>query len=416
MNTHELARRESYLKGLAADLEKKVKAVKTNAQLKVLEPDLDRLQQAFESLDFEKRRIESTKAFNEKNGHGFGNAKGHDINSVEKKAVVPELSSIPEVEWRGLYEAAVRKNQTYRIDTRHIADVTTKAPFAESGFTSGSLPPTLLPSLTLDLPYEQNDAFASFKQMPAPDSRAVEYIQHTGNAAAASAVSELGVKPDLGLQLTTVTTPYVKIGATASASMEALNDFGTFMTWIPGELQRAIIDARTNEVLNGSGSSPHMLGILNTSGTLTRSVGSDTPLDAIRKAANDIRVGSSFAEASLVLTHPTTWQDLTLVKSTTGNYVLDPDNPNRLGDLHSIFGMRVVTNTYCPAGTAIVCDPNWIYAWTRMGLTIDMNSLGSDASTNYWTQNATSFRAEGRWAIGVARPTAVNIVTGLSSS
>jgi hypothetical protein len=49
-------------------------------------------------------------------------------------------------------------------------------------------------------------------------------------------------------------------------------------------------------------------------------------------------------------------------------------------------------------------------------MTLDVNSLGSDATTNYWTQNAVSFRVEGRWAIGLARPTAVNIVTGLPSS
>ena len=69
-----------------------------------------------------------------------------------------------------------------------------------------------------------------------------------------------------------------------------------------------------------------------------------------------------------------------------------------------------------PAGTAIVADSQFIYAWIRHGLTIDMNSLGSDASTNYWTQNAVSFRCEERIAIGLARPTAVNIVTGLPSS
>jgi hypothetical protein len=38
------------------------------------------------------------------------------------------------------------------------------------------------------------------------------------------------------------------------------------------------------------------------------------------------------------------------------------------------------------------------------------------AGTNLWTQNAISFRCEERVALGVARPTAVNIVTGLPSS
>jgi HK97 family phage major capsid protein len=133
-----------------------------------------------------------------------------------------------------------------------------------------------MPQLFLDLPYEPDRAFSHFKQLTAPEARAVEYIQHTGNTNPAAAVAELGTKPDLGMELTTVTTPFVKIAAIASASTEVLQDERAFMQWIPMELQRAIIDAETNEVVNGNGTGPNMLGLLNTSGVLTRALGSDT--------------------------------------------------------------------------------------------------------------------------------------------
>jgi HK97 family phage major capsid protein len=212
--------------------------------------------------------------------------------------------------------------------------------------------------------------------MPAPESVAVEYLQHTGNTNPAAPVAELGVKPDLGMQLTTVTTPYVKIAALASVSMEALQEFEAFLQWVPRELQRAVIDCETNEVVNGSGTAPHMRGLLNTSGTLTRAIGSDTPVDCVRKAINDLRVGASFVTANLILMNPTTWQDLTLQKSTQGQYLLNPSDPNALGTLTTIFGCNVITNTYIAPGTAIVCDSNFIYAWTRRGLTVDMNAHG----------------------------------------
>jgi hypothetical protein len=105
--------------------------------------------------------------------------------------------NIPVSEYKGMYHAAVKRLPSYRVDIDH-ADVTVKSPFAESGFTSGTLPPTLLPKLTLDLPYQPDRAFAHFKQMPAPESIGVEYIQHTGNTNPAAAVAELGTKPDLG--------------------------------------------------------------------------------------------------------------------------------------------------------------------------------------------------------------------------
>jgi hypothetical protein len=375
--------------------------------LKSVTKEMNSWQEKWDDLAWERKRFESDQFNKLRNG---GNALGYDGGDAQTKAVTKTVSplQVPVSEYRGLYEAVTRKLPSYRIDT--------KAAFAESGFTSGTLPPILMPQLSLDLPYEPDRAFSHFRQLSAPEAASVEYIQHTSNTNPAAAVAELGTKPDLGMVLTTVTTPYVKIAALASVSMEALSDFGKFMSWVPQELQRAVIDAETNEVVNGSGSSPHMRGILNTSGVLTRAIGADTPIDALRKGINDIRVGSSFAKADLILTHPTTWADLTLQMSTTGQYLLNPDDPAALGDLDNVFGCKVITNAYVPAGTAIVLDSNWVYAWTRHSLTIDINQYGSDGSTNYWTQNAVSFRCEERVAIGVARPTAVNLVTGLPSS
>ena len=383
---------------------------------KSVNKEMDAWQAKWDDLAWERKRFEAERS--NKVRLSSGNALGYDGETT--KAVTKTVSplQIPVSEYRGLYEATVRRLPTYRIDSRSFADnVSTKAPFAESGFTSGNLPPILLPQMTLDLPYEPDRAFEAFRQLTTPEARSVEYLQHTGNTNPAAAVAELGVKPDLGMQLTTVTTPFVKIAALASISMEALADFRTFMQWVPHELFAALVDAETNQFLNGTGGGANMLGILNTSGVLTRAIGSDTPIDCIRKAINDIRIGSSFAKADVVITHPTTWADLTLQKSTTGQYLLNPDDPAALGDLHNVFGCKVLTNTYCPAGTAIVADSNWIYAWTRQSLTLDINQYGTDSSgTNLWTQNAVSYRAEERIAIGVARPTAVNIVTGLPSS
>ena len=67
-------------------------------------------------------------------------------------------------------------------------------------------------------------------------------------------MAELGTKPDLGTELTTITTSFTKIAALASFSMEALQDFDYFQQIVPHELFAAIINAETDEVVNGSGS------------------------------------------------------------------------------------------------------------------------------------------------------------------
>ncbi len=140
----------------------------------------------------------------------------------------------------------------------------------------------------------------------------------------------------------------------------------------------------------------------------------DTPLDCIRKDINDLRTGSAFARANLIIMHPNTWADLQLLKNTQGSYLLNPSDPNALGALNDVFGVPVIATTKIAAGTAIVADTTQaVLAWTRMAPTLDVNSYGTDGTTNQWTQNAVSFRVEERIAIGVMRPTALNIVTGL---
>ncbi len=281
MNT--LESRERDLDRRYDDLKRRSKTL-TNANKKQFVADAERWLEDNAAVERER------KAFNLRQT-AFAKIDG---SALETKAVTSKVVSplrVPVAEYKGLYEAVTRKLPSYRIDCNHF-DVSTKAAFSESSFASGNLPPELMPGLSLDLPYEPDRAFELFKQMTAPPARAVEYIQHTGNTNPAAVVAELGVKPDLGMQLTTVTTPFVKIAALASVSMEALQDFAAFTTWVPHEIQRALIEAETNWVINGSGT-----GLLNVSGVLTRSMGTDTPIDALRKAINDVRIRHQLRES-----------------------------------------------------------------------------------------------------------------------
>ncbi|TPG31756.1 phage major capsid protein [Mycolicibacterium hodleri] len=398
--------REDRSKSHGADLEKRIKSVTPGSgQFVALATEIEAWHKEAQAI--KSAKINAVKAF------------GGDMAPIAPSTDTPSARpasplDIPVQQYKGLFEAASKRLPSYRVEfDGKPGQPTVKSPFSTGGFTAGGLPPVLLPELTQALPYEPDRLFEHFISTTAPSAGSVEWIQHTGNTNPAAATAELGTKPDLGLQLTTRTTAFTKIAALASISMEALQDFSTFMSFVPAELFAAIVDAETDEVVNGSGSGAHMRGILNTSGTLTRAIGADTPIDCLRKAFNDLRVGSSFARADLVAMHPTTWADLQLQKATTGLYLLNPNDPNALGDLDNIFGVKVITNTHIVAGTAIVVDTTKaVLSWTRMGMTLDVNSYG----TNEFSENYVTFRAEERVAIGVQRPTAINIVTGLPAS
>jgi len=123
------------------------------------------------------------------------------------------------------------------------------------------------------------------------------------------------------------------------------------MGFVPNEISRAVIDAETNYVVNNASS-----GILATPGILTRNAAGSWPnqsatgIDAVVAGMNDIRVGTSFAKANLILLHPTTWLDIRTTRTTQSSYVLDQWQPNlTLGEsLDNLFGVRVCTNVYVP--------------------------------------------------------------------
>jgi HK97 family phage major capsid protein len=235
-------------------------------------------------------RIESDERFVKKMGGNPGGQSGVKTATVETKArgVTPSPLTFSEAQYRGLFEA-VKHSQPFRLE----AETKTSTAFGEGSFTSGTLPPILLPQNTLELPYEPDRLLDHFIQQAAPIGPGVEWVAHTGNANPAAVVAELAVKPDLDMALTTHTASWVKIAATATISMEIASDFAVFMKFVPSELFRAIVDAETDYFVNNGSA-----GLLNVAGVLTRSVGSDTNIDALAKAANDIRVGSAFGEAA----------------------------------------------------------------------------------------------------------------------
>ncbi len=324
---------------------------------------------------------------------------------ANKGFVHPSIRDTPVEVWKSIHDAAL-SGKSLRTE------LGTKSPFGESSLSPG-LPSLIAPQLTQILPYEPDRLFTHFTgaTMSGPS---IEYLVHSGNANPAAAVAELGTKPDIGMELSTRVATPTKIAGLASISMEALQDFDSFLQFVPSELMRAVIDAETNEIVNGSGSSPHQLGLLNVSGTLTRAFPTSgdstlTALDCLELAINDLRVGAAYCKADMMAMHPGTFSFLRRQKDDYGRYLLEPDPTAQRAS--SIWGIDVIQNSWIPNGTVILADHTAILGWIRHGLTLEQNYWGD----SQWTQNYVSFRAEERIAIGVLRPAAVCIVTGLNA-
>ncbi|SBS73418.1 hypothetical protein MHPYR_170002 [uncultured Mycobacterium sp.] len=344
-----------------------------------------------------------------------GSAKGYGSEIVtDNQRNVRHSYSVDKKELETFIKAAA-KGKPYEVETKTIP-----SPISEPG-----IPSILRPELTTLLPYEPSDVFGLFHRQIAPEGVSVSYVQHTGNAAEVAYTAELGTKPDLGPITQVVSQGWTKLAGTAEATTEALQDFPTYMNLLPQELFRSLANTTSNQAINGTGSGgalPGFTGLLNTTGILTvaqPTLAANTqlaPLVGVRNAISAIRNGSYFGEADLMIVNPVDWAQMSIITSTDGLFVLDPVNPNRLGDLNSVWGLDVVQTTQIAAGTAIILDRDAVWTWERQAPTMDTNQYGvsADGTHNLWQDNAVSFRVECRRAIGVPFPKGICTLTGIS--
>jgi HK97 family phage major capsid protein len=278
------------------------------------------------------------------------------------------------------------------------------------GAAGSLLEPLLMPDVFRQ-ELEPDRIWSHFPGLPM-DSQSVAYLRHTGNVSPAAVTPEGGTIPDVQMQVSQSVATAVKIDGLASVTRELLDDYDAVLDFVPSELSRLIIDRESNYLLNDP-----TAGILATSGILTRNAsGSVTGIDAIMAGIDDIRVATgAFADADLIIMHPTTWMSTRLTRTTTGAYVLRQNEPeDYLGPADSsFFGRKVVVNTYCPQGVAVIMSTTVaVKAFTRQGLELMLNQFGDAEFTTFGVQ----FRCVERIALAVVRPTAVCVVSGLLSN
>jgi HK97 family phage major capsid protein len=370
--------------------------------------------------------------------HGAG-ASGYGTGVRWKSFGLPSAPQVPPTnldisteQVKSLYDAA-KAGVPYKVQigTKDFAtslrDKTAGAPLTESGLNS-QLPAIQQPGDKgqYNKPYEPFRLPANIPTV-AMTGPSAAYLQHTTNTNEATRVAEGGAKPSLGPTVNELFVKPMKIAATIEASLELLQDHQAFADWLPVELQRSVVNSESLYLLqaNASGgpTASEFSGLLGTSGVLSQDATGLTFGDALSHAYVKIRTGPAFSEPDLVLTSPATAAAALRTKTTTGAYVFDivrgPAGLNQQNEF-DVFGVRTVTSTQCPDGTAIVMSIQGGAAvgWIRMALELMYNPYGgtTDAGTDLWRTNQYSWRAEERISLSVPRPSAICVVDNLPTS
>jgi hypothetical protein len=158
MNTAQIAARTRQCDELSVSIQKRLKDAETKgyrskADMDAIEADVKTWQAETELLKSEKARAKAADDLMGRMRGNGANQAGHD--SVQAKAVgrwnPPSPLTLPAQAYAGLYEAAAKRLPSYRVEFSGkdgVSEATVKSPFAEGSFTSGGLPPVLMPQLT----------------------------------------------------------------------------------------------------------------------------------------------------------------------------------------------------------------------------------------------------------------------------
>jgi len=232
----------------------------------------------------------------------------------------------------------------------------------------------------------------------------VSVVDRTAGAATVHPGSQM---PETSLTPTQTILMARKLAIFSTVTDELMTDFPTFAQYLEVELQRQVIEAENWQLISGSGTGDDLLGLLNTPGTLSRvKVSTDAALDTIEQGITDLRNGPSLCEPDAILINPSTWSAIRRTKNTLGNYILGDPGQTTVND---VWGVPVLQSTQMLPGTVVLANLEiGAQVFVREGITLSM----TNSSDNDFTNGKVKVRATERLALGVSRPTAINVLTG----
>jgi len=240
-------------------------------------------------------------------------------------------------------------------------------------------------------------------------SNLISFMRELAPTNAAATVAEGAAKPESALVFEAATAPVRKVATWLPVTDEMLDDVPAMRSYIDSRLRMFVMLAEDDQLLNGNGTPPNLLGLRNQTGMqadLAR--GTDTNADAIFKQMTLIAV-NAFLQVDGITMNPANWQTVQLAKDANGQYY--GNGPFAAAPTPRLWGVPVAVT---PAMTAGVALPGAYRTGAQMfrngGLRVD----ASNSHQDFFTKNLTAIRAEERIALAVYRPGGFGEVTGLN--
>jgi HK97 family phage major capsid protein len=285
-----------------------------------------------------------------------------------------------------------------------------RATLTSAGLTSFARPPGVIPLGAEKLTVRDLCAQGTTDAATVRYSREVAVPTFTG----ALTTAEDAAKKEVTWSLAEVDAPVRKIAVIGRVSSEAFNDQSFIRSYVDQRLSFLVQTQEENQLLNGTGTSPDLQGILGVSGIQTVSGATGVTAENILTAITNVRAVGFFEPDGIVL-HPTQYKTLRLAKDTNGQYYGGGYFMNQYGvgptlSDPPIWGLRTVITTAIAVNTILVgAFKLGAQIFDREGLHVDTTETdGSD-----WASNRIAMRVEERLALAIYRPLAFCKITSI---
>ena len=241
------------------------------------------------------------------------------------------------------------------------------------------------------------------------DSNTVSFMKETTFTNAAAAVAQGGTKPESTLVFAPASSKVEKVAHWIPVTDEMLEDFAQTRSIIDSRLRLGLSLTEEDELLNGNGTSPHLLGLMNLPGLSTAQArGTDSNVDALFKQISAIAT-TTFITPEGIIINPINWQAIQLMKDANGNYV--GAGPFAAAQTPYVWGLPVAPTPSIVANTALVgAFQSCAQIFRKGGVRVE----ASNSHASFFITNLVAIRAEERLALAVYREPAFGKVTGLN--
>jgi HK97 family phage major capsid protein len=260
--------------------------------------------------------------------------------------------------------------------------------------------PLLFPRLTI----------ADLMSSGTTTSNLISYMVEKVFTNAAAAVAEAALKPESALTFDAAQDPVRKIAHWLPVSEEMLEDVAQIASYIDARLRLGVQIEEEDQLLNGDGVAPNILGLLHRVGLhadLPR-VDPDTNADAILRQMMAIFTTSLLQPDGIVM-NPLNWTSTVLMKTTQGAYLAGGPFANLPAPV--LWGVPVAITPATAAGIAVTgAFKLGSQVFRHGGIRVE----ASNSHVDFFIKNLVAIRAEERLALAVYRPGAFGTVSLLT--